>query len=98
MKRFLIAAAVGILLTVVFAVLAGMGGGACHCNTPGHVLFPFESMLGDYAEGGALADWLFGLQFPAYVFAVAYARGFERKLAVAAVVLVAHVAAVAVVS
>ena len=34
LKKYLIALLVGIAATALFVVLAGFGGGACHCSTP----------------------------------------------------------------
>jgi hypothetical protein len=62
---------VGILLTVVFFVLAGFAGGACHCSMPITSLFPYVSMLGEHADWGVLGLVFFGLQFPIYAISVA---------------------------
>lgn len=79
MKRFGIPILIGILLTVPSFVLAGMGGGACHCSTPIRILFPYVSMLGIHADWGFLGFLLFGLQFPIYAIIVAIARGATWK-------------------
>ncbi|RPH62218.1 MAG: hypothetical protein EHM89_05960 [Acidobacteria bacterium] len=60
MKKYVIALVIGILMTL-FAVLAGLGGGAYHCATPERVLFPYVSLLGINAEWGILGNLLFGL-------------------------------------
>ena len=61
MKKYLIAFLIGIVATVVFGILAGFGGGACHCETPLRVLFPFLSLLESNAEAGTV---LLGLHTP----------------------------------
>ena len=90
MKTLLISVAVGIALTVVFGVLAGMGGGACHCSTPGAVLFPYMTL----SEGGdSFLEPLAVLQFLIYTLAVAYANRVHRagRPVVFIALLLAHV-------
>jgi hypothetical protein len=85
---------VGILLTIFFIVLAGMGGGACHCSTPIIILFPYVSMLGVHADWGVLGLLLFGLQFPIYTISVAMAKGPNRKARVLVILFAVHAWAV----
>ena len=96
MKKLLISLGAGITLTLVFSILAGMGGGACHCNTPLQVLFPFMSMLGVHAADGTLGELLWAVQMPVYALSVAYAPGANWKgIALFAIVIV-HVLAVSI--
>ena len=94
MKKLLISLGVALVLTLVFSILAGMGGGACHCNTPLQVLFPFMSMLGVHDADNALGELLWGLQMPAYTLSVAYARGETWKGIALLVILVLHTLAI----
>ena len=64
MKRVLIAAGIGIVLTILIGVAAGLAGAACHCSTPLKVFFPFETLFG--SGDGTLDGLLLVLQFPAY--------------------------------
>ena len=64
MKKFSIAFLIGVLATVLFAVLAGFGGGACHCSTPLRVLFPYMSLLGPNADEGILSTYFLGFSVP----------------------------------
>lgn len=95
MKKYVIAVVIGILWTVVFGILAGFGGGACHCNTPLRVLFPYMTMLGVHAESD-LGTLLFALQCPIYAVSVAMPESLEWRLGVLLIVLVVHSCAVAV--
>lgn len=94
MKRFLIPIVTGILLTVLFIVLAGIGGGACHCSTPITIFFPYVSMLGVHADWGVPGLLLFGLQFPIYAISVAIATGPNWKARVLLILFAVHAWAV----
>ena len=94
MKKYEIALLIGILWTVVFGILAGFGGGACHCNTPLRVLFPYMSMTGVHAESD-LGTLLLVLQCPVYALSVAMPKSLEWRLGVLLIVLVVHSCAVA---
>lgn len=95
MKKYLIALLIGLVVTVLFAVLAGLGGGACHCTTPLRVLFPYMSLLGD-AEEGIAGTLLFGLQCPVYAVSVAMPKSAEWRAGVLVILLAVHACAVAV--
>lgn len=69
MKWILIAAGIGVGVTMVAFVLAAMAGGACHCSSPVKVLFPFGALFG--MGEGTLDFLLFLLQFPAYAVTIA---------------------------
>jgi hypothetical protein len=95
MKKYLIAVLVGILLTAVFGVLAGFGGGACHCSTPQRILFPYGSLLADNAEWETPGIVLFGLQCPIYALSVAMPRSPDWRAGVLLGLLALHGCAVA---
>jgi hypothetical protein len=93
-KKLLISLGVGTVLWPVFAILAGMGGAACHCNTPLQVLFPFMSMLGVHTDT-PLRTALWVSQLPIYLAAVTAPQKAEWKCALALAILVIHFVAVA---
>lgn len=93
MKKLLLSAVIGCLLTVLFGVLAGFGGAACHCNTPLQVTFPYLSMLGVHHDTGLLGTLLLVGQFPVYVASVWTARGPKWKAAVLLLLPVVHIVA-----
>lgn len=98
MKKYLIAVAIGIAMTAVSGVLAGMGGGACHCNTPLRILFPYMSMLGERADPGILGTLLFVLQWPIYAVSVVLPRRSAWQMGVLVIILMVHASAVALAS
>jgi hypothetical protein len=98
MKKYLIALPIGLVATLLFAILAGMGGGACHCNTPLRVLFPFLSLAEPDSDGGIVGGLLLWLQFPVYALSVAMPKRAELRGVVLLILLAAHACAVAVAS
>jgi hypothetical protein len=93
MKKYLIALSVGILTTAVFGILAGFGGGACHCATPERVLFPYVALLS--GDTDVLAAVVFGLQYPVYAVCVAMPKRADRRMGALLIVLAIHACAVA---
>ena len=85
MKRFLIAMAVSIGLTALFAVLTGIGGGVCHCSRPVRIFFPLAVILG-------VEDWLtLGfLQFLAYTSVVAMTKDLAWKARIGLIFVAFH--------
>ena len=74
MKGILLALLIGIALTTVAILGAGMAGGACHCETPTIVFFPF-AMLGVYGlRWESISLPLVLLQYPVYSLFLAAVR------------------------
>lgn len=95
MTRLLIPILIGIVLTVVFLFLTGLGGAICHhCSTPLQVFFPYVSMLGVHADWGLLGFLLFGLQFPIYAISFGMANGPNWKARVLLILFAIHALAV----
>jgi hypothetical protein len=90
-KKAVVLLLVGIAATLLAAVAAGMGAGACHCSTPPTVLFPFAIIL---TASDSAATVALTCQFPLYAFALGFARGELWKAGVAALLFVLHVSAV----
>ena len=85
-KRFLIAIVVSIGLTALFAVLTGIGGGACHCSRPVRIFFPLAAILGVDSNWPALGF----LQFLVYTSIVAMIKDLAWKTGIVLVFLGFH--------
>lgn len=85
MKKFAIAIVVSIVLTALFAVLTGIGGGVCHCSRPVRIFFPLAAMLG-------VEDWptLGFLQFLIYTSIVAITKDPAWKARMILIFLALH--------
>jgi hypothetical protein len=96
MKRLLIAILVGIFLTVVFFVLAGFFGGACHCVTPTTIFFPYAAIvLGGFGRD-SVGLLLIALQFPLYTIIFAKLKGRRQQALVSFILLLVHAVATSV--
>ena len=95
MKKYVIAILIGVVATVVFGFLAGVGNGACHCNSPLQVLFPYLTLAEGSSEGGTLGGLLLLGQFPAYALSVAMPKRAEWRAGVCLILILVHGLAVA---
>ncbi|MGI8836314.1 MAG: hypothetical protein ACR2H4_06710 [Pyrinomonadaceae bacterium] len=91
MRRFLIPIVIGILLTMLLALLAGFAGGACHCETPAVLFFPYDSVVRRALSSDLIASFLFFVQYPVYALLLANLRNGPRKAIVIAILLILHV-------
>ena len=94
MRLVLIAILVSVLLTVLLFGLAGFLSGACHCETPTAVLFPYAAILLSGPNWESLSVLAIAVQFPLYSLVVILARGDGRKSLASVILLVFHVIAV----
>jgi len=85
---------VGIGLMVVFALMAGFAGGACHCVSPVAVFFPYTAIARGALSWESIGDVLFILQYPVYALTIARARGSNWKALALLILLAFHIAAV----
>ena len=79
---------------VVFFLLAGFAGGACHCETPVTVFFPYWMIALGAFNWESISNILLIIQFPVYALAMARARGDNWKALTFLILLTLHVAAV----
>jgi hypothetical protein len=92
-RKVLIGTVVGIALTVLSVLLAGFGGGACHCSTPAAVLFPYGAIAMGAFSWESFGGWLMLLQFPAYSITIAVVRPEKWKARILLILIAAHVVA-----
>lgn len=92
-KRILIPILVGILLFVVAIVLGGFAGGACHCDSPELVFFPYPRILESAFSLVTLGEILIFAQYPLYAITIANVRDSDWKWFAVAILLVLHVVA-----
>lgn len=92
-RNVLIGTLIGIALTVLFGLLAGFGGGACHCNTPLTVLFPYTAIALGTFSWEFIGGWLTVLQFPAYSITIAVVRTEKWKARALIILTAAHILA-----
>jgi hypothetical protein len=91
--RVFISLLLGFLLTLLAAVLAGLGGGACHCNTPLAVLFPYTAIALDAFSWESIGGWLMLVQFPLYLIIIRATRSERRSGWTILILLTAHIVA-----
>ena len=92
-RNVLIGTLVGIALTVLAAILAGFGAGACHCSTPFAVLFPYPAVAIGAFSWESFGGWLMVLQFPAYSITIAAVRTEKWKARILLILIAAHIVA-----
>lgn len=85
---------VGIGLMVLFALLAGFAGGACHCVSPTGIFFPYSAIAWGAFSWEFIGTLLLILQYPIYALTIARARGSNWKALALLILLAFHVAAV----
>jgi hypothetical protein len=84
----------GMGLMVLFALLAGFAGGACHCVSPTGIFFPYTAIARGAFDWESIGDLLFVLQYPLYAVVVARARGGNFKGLAFLILMAVHFAAV----
>src|SRR5258705_11818050 len=82
----------GLGLLVIFALAAGFAGGACHCNSPLGVLFPYASIAWGAYSWETFGSLLFIIQYPVYSLTLARVRGVVLQPVAILILLVAHIA------
>lgn len=92
MKRVPIAILVGVLLTLILFVLAGLLGGACHCITPTTLFFPYGAIILGRFSAELISLLAMGIQFPLYAVVLAKVNGWKRRMVVLLLLLAFHVA------
>ena len=94
MKKILIATAIGTVSTVVFFVLSGLFGGACHCVTPTTAFFPYAAIVWGATTWDSVGTVLLALQFPFYAIVFIAVRGIPGRILSLVLLLLGHVAAI----
>lgn len=94
MKRILIPVLIGMGLMVVFALLAGFAGGACHCVSPVAVFFPYSAIAWGAFDWQSIGSFLFILEYPLYAIIIGRTRGDNWKGFAFLVLMAFHLAAV----
>jgi hypothetical protein len=82
------------VVSAVLFLLAGFLGGACHCNTPMTVFFPFGtifSMRTSWENAGFL---LIGIQFPLYALIIVTAKRIGKQSVAVGFLAAIHMLAV----
>ena len=92
MTRLFILIAIAILLTVTFGFLGGFLGGACHCETPMTLFFPYGTIIGMRTRWESLGFVLTMLQFPLYAIVLASFKAGRRQVVVLLVLFLVHAA------
>jgi hypothetical protein len=85
---------IGIGLMVLFFLLAGLAGGACHCVSPVAVFFPYSAIAWGAFDLQSIGSLLFFLQYPVYTLTIAKARSSNWKALAFLILLALHIAAV----
>jgi hypothetical protein len=91
--RILIPLLVGILLFIVAAFLGGFAGGACHCDSPELVFFPYSRILENAFSLVTLGGIVIFAQYPLYAITIANVRDDAWRWFTVMILLVLHVAA-----
>src|SRR5438309_5216288 len=81
---------ISVVVTVLLLFAAGFAGGACHCETPVSVLFPygtFITMRTRFETAGSYSD-LF--QFLVYATTIAVLNNSRRRLVGSVILLFVH--------
>ena len=93
MKRAIVAFLIGVAVTLLAFLVVGLAGGACHCNTPFAVMFPYGTFLEMRMSQEDLGTLALLLQFPIYALAVALPATDLRRAWSACGVAALHLAA-----
>jgi len=79
---------------VLFFLMAGFASGACHCESPGAVFFPYSEIAWGAFDLQSIGSFLFILQYPVYALTIARARSSNWKALAFLILMALHVAAV----
>lgn len=93
MKRVFIPILIGIVLTVLFVLLGGFAGGACHCLTPTTIFFPYGTIGLQHTSREYVGLLLIALQFPLYSIILANVSRGRRWILTLLILSAAHAAA-----
>ena len=85
---------VGIGLMVLFFLLSGFASGACHCESPGALFFPYSEIAWRAFDWQTIGSILFILQYPVYVLTIARVKGSNWQILALLILLTLHIAAV----
>jgi len=93
MKKVFIPILIGIGLTVVFVLLGGLAGGACHCLTPTTIFFPYGTSVLQHTSRESAGFLLIALQFPVYSIILANVSRGRRRILTLLILFAVHGAA-----
>ena len=93
MERVFVPILIGILLTVLFVLLGGFAGDACHCLTPTTIFFPYGTIVLQHTSRESVGLLLIALQFPLYSIILANVSRGRRRILALLILFATHAAA-----
>jgi hypothetical protein len=92
--RILISILCGLVVSAILFLLGGFLGGACHCNTPMTVFFPFGTMVSMRTSWESVGFLLIGIQFPLYALIMVAAKEIRKQSVAVGFLAAIHMLAV----